>query len=294
MRLFDGLGALAALMALSPAVLAADADQLRGGWASGADAGAHVLEFSIRGSQVTGIYCTVCDELKTLARVQGTLQDRQISFEIEHVRDDGSIVARDRARARIDGDHLVVDGTGAGTGAFHWIMRKDQRGPAPFGGLKVAEALPQPGAPSVNVAAYGTHGQSLPPGALQLPQPPWTQPGPWEPLSATKLVGLWLTGTGPGKQYFIIRRVGDELFGLVCGPCDNPYDMDALTHFSIAGDTLRFDIAHEDNGIGSLPFYNQVTAHLARNELRLVSIVPDNRPANARRGGGISLLGPMR
>jgi hypothetical protein len=69
--------------------------------------------------------------------------------------------------------------------------------------------------------------------------------------------------------------------------------MAALTNFSIVGDTLHFNIAHEDNGIGSLPFYNQITAHLTRNELRLVSIVPDNQPAGPRPAGGISLLGPL-
>lgn len=296
MRVTYLLAALVALTAISPAVWALDADQVRGGWETAADAGAHVLEFSIRGTQVTGIYCTVCDDATTLALVEGTLRDRQLSFQIEHVRDDGSVAARDRVSARIEGDHLVVDGTAAGAGghAFHWIMRKDQRGPAPFGGVKVAEALPQPGAPAVNVAAYGAHGQALPARGLQLAgATPWAQPGPWEPLSAAKLAGVWLTGTGPGKQYFIIRRAGERLFGLVCGPCDNAYDMAALTHFSIEGDTLRFDIAHEDNGIGSLPFYNQITARLTRNELRLISIVPDNQPPNARRGGGVSLLGPL-
>lgn len=288
--------ALGLLATLSPAAWALDANQVRGGWETGADSSAHTLEFSIRGTHVTGIYCTVCSDATTLARVQGTLGSRQLSFTIEHVRDDGSIAARDRASARIEGDHLVVDGKSDGIdgAAFHWIMRKDQRGPAPFGGVKVAEALPQPGAPAVNVAAYGQHGQALPPGGLQVVRAPWDQPGPWESISAARLAGVWLQGTGPGKQYFIIRRAGNELFGLVCGPCDNAYDMAALTDFSIAGDTLRFNIAHEDNGIGSLPFYNQITAHLTRNELRLVSIVPDNQPADAPRvAGGVSLLGPL-
>ena len=293
-RLLSLIAVLVALGGLSQGAWALDANQVRGGWETTADSGAHILEFSIRGTHVTGVYCTVCDDATTLARVEGTLEAAQLSFVIEHVRDDGSIAARDQARARVEGDHLVVDGTaGAGGSPLHWIMRKDQRGPAPFGGVKIAEALPQPGAPAVNVAAYGKHGQALPPGGLQLVRAPWTQPGPWEPLSAAKLAGVWLTGSGPGKQYFIIRRAGDQLFGLVCGPCDNAYDMAALTNFSIDGDTLHFNIAHEDNGIGSLPFYNQITAHLTRNELRLVSIVPDNQPPDARRAGGVSLLGPL-
>jgi len=293
---------LTALSALSSTAWALDANQVRGGWESTADSGAHVLEFSIRGEHVTGVYCTVCADARTLSLVEGTLGARQLSFVIEHVGDDGRILSRDQATARVEGDHLVVDGAAEGSeaaapaaasAAFHWILRKDPRGPAPFGGVKVAEALPQPGAPAVNVAAYGVHGQALPPGGLQVVRAPWTQPGPWEPLSAARLAGVWLNGTGPGKQYFIIRRAGGRLFGLVCGPCDNSYDMAALTDFSIDGDTLHFNIAHEDNGIGPLPFYNQITAHLARNELRLVSIVPDNQPATTRRVGGLSLLGPL-
>ncbi|HEY7929514.1 MAG TPA: hypothetical protein VID71_05850 [Steroidobacteraceae bacterium] len=293
-RLLLSVAVLGSLGGLSQAAWALDADQVRGGWETAADSGAHILEFSIRGTHLAGVYCTVCDDATTLARVEGTIEAHQLSFVIEHVRDDGSIAARDQASAHIEGDHLVVDGRAGVRGApFHWIMRKDQRGPAPFGGVKVAEALPQPGAPAVNVAAYGAHGQALPPGGVQVVRAPWTQPGPWEPLSAAKLAGVWLTGSGPGKQYFIIRRAGDQLFGLVCGPCDNAYDMAALTNFSIVGDTLHFNIAHEDNGIGSLPFYNQITAHLTRNELRLVSIVPDNQPAGPRPAGGISLLGPL-
>ena len=290
-----GLLVLLAVLGLSPVAWALTADQVRGGWETAADSGMHILEFSIRGTHVTGIYCTVCDDATTLARVEGTLGGGALSFVIEHVRDDGSIVARDRARARLEGDHLVVDGVSGAPGGvrFQWNLRKDQRGPAPFGGVRIAEALPQPGAPAINVAAYGAHGQALPAGGLQLARQPWQQPGPWEPISAAKLVGVWLTGTGPGKQYFIIRRAGDRLFGLVCGPCDNPYDMAALTNFSVQSDTLRFDIAHEDNGIGSLPFYNQIVAHLTKNELRLVSIIPDNQPASAPRIGGVSLVGPL-
>lgn len=293
-RLLLCVAVLGPLAGLSQGAWALDANQVRGGWETGADSGAHILEFSIRGTHVTGVYCTVCDDATTLARIEGTLEAGQLSFVIEHVRDDGSLAARDQASARVEGDHLVVDGrAGAGGAPLHWIMRKDQRGPAPFGGVKIAQALPQPGAPAVNVAAYGQHGQALPPGGLQVVRAPWTQPGPWEPLSTAKLAGVWLTGSGPDKQYFIIRRAGDQLFGLVCGPCDNAYDMAALTNFSIEGDTLRFNIAHEDNGIGSLPFYNQITAHLTRNELRLVKIAPDNQPPDSRSGGGISLIGPL-
>lgn len=282
----------------APAAWALDANQVRGGWETTDGGPPHIFEFTIRGDRVAGVYCTVCDDGETLAFVDGRLGADAMTFVVNHVRDDGSTAYQDHVSARIEGDHLAVSGMagGPGGGSFHWDMRKDQRGPAPFGGVKIAEALPQPGAPAVNVAAYGRHGQALPPGGLQIAAgPPWQQPGPWEPLTPARLAGIWLNGTGPAKQYFIIRRVGNGLLGLVCGPCDNPYSMVALTDFVIHGDTLTFNISHEDNGIGALPFHNHIVAHLAKNELRLVSIVADNQPPPppGRPARGISLLGPL-
>lgn len=290
------VGALLLAAAVHPA-WALTADEVRGGWEATIDGTRHVYEFTIRGDTVRGAYCAPCDDGETLAYVHGTLAQDAMHLVVDHVRDDGSVAYQDHVAARIDGDHLVVSGQmgGPAGGAFSWDMRKDQRGPVPFGGVAVAEALPQPGAPAPNVAAYGTHGQLAPPGGLAaaLAAPPWVQPGPWERLTAARLQGLWLNGSGPGKQYFFIRRDGDQLFGLVCGPCDNPYTMVALVDFDVRGDTVTFNLAHEDNGLGSLPFYNHITAHRTRNELRLVSTVPDNQPPRPGPARGLSLLGPL-
>ena len=46
--------------------------------------------------------------------------------------------------------------------------------------------------------------------------PTYLPPGPPEALTPESVVGLWLAQTGPAKQYFIFRRVGSELLGLVC------------------------------------------------------------------------------
>jgi hypothetical protein len=286
------------LVATTPAAWALNANDMRGGWEINVDGRMRIYEFSIRGSGVRGVACGPCEDGSTLARIDGTLGARAMNLVITHVRDDGSTAYQDHVSARIEGDHLAVTGQsgGPGGGAFHWIMRKDPRGPLPLGNLPLAEALPQPGAPPDNVAVYGKNGQPLPPGfraALRAGRP-WSQPGPWEPVTAARLSGLWLNGTGPRKQYFIIRRIGDGLFGLVCGPCDNPYALDALTDFSIHGDTVTFNIAHEDHGIGSLPFHNQITARLTRNELRMVNIQADNAPPQPQTAGnGITLLGPL-
>ena len=106
------------------------------------------------------------------------------------------------------------------------------------------------------------------------------------------MVGVWLGfGVGIEKQYFLIRRDGDELFGLACGRCDNPYTFGALENFAIHGDTLEFDIEHQDWGEGSaVPFVRHVTAHIAMNEMRM-----DARRTDAADRPGIvaSLVGPI-
>src|SRR6201999_3396069 len=110
---------------------------------------------------------------------------------------------------------------GAARGATHfeWTLHRDPRGaPAP--------APPNP----------------------QRVRPPYLQAAAWEPITTDKLVGVWLAGPGVNKQYFVIRRVGDSLRGMVCGPCDNPYTMASLEDFFIQGDTVLFNICHQDWG----------------------------------------------
>ena len=48
------------------------------------------------------------------------------------------------------------------------------------------------------------------------------------------VIGVWFGfGVGAPKQYFITRKVGARLRGMVCGACDNPYTMAALDDFEI-------------------------------------------------------------
>ena len=125
------------------------------------------------------------------------------------------------------------------------------------------------------------------------------QPGPWkQQLTANDVVGVWLGfGVGVNKQFFIIRRVGDKLRGMVCGRCDNPYTMAALDDFTIKGDTLTFKIIHEDWGDWTSTFDKLVIARVALNEMRFTTEQdnipePFRRPAGAG-GGGSSLVGPI-
>ena len=63
------------------------------------------------------------------------------------------------------------------------------------------------------------------------------------------VIGVWIGfGSGMNEQFFIIRKVGTQLRGMVCGRCDNPYTM---ADFAIKGDTMTFNILHEDWDYGS-------------------------------------------
>ena len=269
-------------LATASAASAEDADWYRGGWRT--DGGeAHVYEFVIDGAKVSGVYCTQCADATTLAPIEGTFDpDFGINFMIRHLALDGSPGPVDRGHAKLVGGRLMVSGTrGADSAAFAHATIKDPRGPV--AGPYVQSILP-PNAPPVPV---------LPPRALGGGPPPasYVAPAPWRQLTADEVVGVWLGfGVGMDKQYFLIRKDGDTLFGLACGRCDNPYTFGALQNFVIRGDTIEFDIVHQDWGDGTvLPFNRHVVAHIAMNELRMDARRPDQT------GPGIiaSLVGPI-
>lgn len=271
---------VAATMAAFGAVpaLAEGADYYRGGWRT--DGGEpHVYQFVIRGEQVTGVYCTHCADGTTLAPIEGTFdEDEGIEFAIRDLNLDGSTERTRHFHARLAGGKLVVSGS---DGREH-IAIKDPRGPTP--GPYRQSILP-PNAPPVPVLPLGAGG-----GGGVSPAP-YVAPGQWRQLTAGDVVGVWLGfGVGMDKQYFLIRKDGERLFGLACGRCDNPYTFGALENFEISGDTLEFDIVHQDWGDGDvLPFSRHVVARIAMNEMRMDARRPDQT------GPGIvaSLVGPI-
>jgi hypothetical protein len=273
--------ALLALAAAAPAA-AEDADFYRGGWRT--DAGDPlVYEFVIREREVSGIACTHCSDGTTLARIEGTFDEKDgLRFTVRHLAPDGSLAAEDRVTARLAEGGLAVSGTLGDGSPFARTMIKDPRGPTPGGYPQVR--LP-PGSPLVAIVRGAAGGGGGPP-------PPYVQPAKWRQITAADVEGVWLGfGIGIEKQYFLIRRDGERLFGLACGRCDNPYTFGALDHFRIHGDTLEFDIEHQDWGEGDrVPFVRHVTAHIAMNEMRM-----DARRTDAPDRPGIvaSLVGPI-
>ena len=311
-----------AVVAGAHTAAAQSADDYRGGWRT-SDSDPHTYQFSIRGNQVRGVYCTRCSDATTLAFVDGTLGADGLTFVVTHVRADGSTAYQDRATARIAGSNLIVTGTSGAPrgGRFERTMYKDPRGPDPLGATPVVW-IPAPGSPKQTLggraagpAPVATPGAApgraagAAPAAGPGPGPApgagggggggrgYVQPGAWkQPLTANDVVGVWLGfGVGVNKQFFIIRRVGDKLRGMVCGRCDNPYTMAALDDFTIKGDTLTFKIIHEDWGDWTSTFDKLVIARVALNEMRFTT-EQDNIPEASRRpagAGGSSLVGPI-
>jgi len=293
-----------AMIGMAKIAAAQTADDYRGGWRT--DGGEpHTYQFSIRGEQVRGIYCTHCSDATTLAFIDGKFTADGISFVVTHVKADGSTAYKDQATAKFSNGNLTISGTSGapGGGKFQRTVIKDPRGPD---GLPVAVSrLPPGNGPVPAVGGRGGGGAGAPPAGA----PParagggggglgggYVQPAPWKQLKQSDVIGVWLGfGSGMNKQFFIIRKVGNQLRGMVCGRCDNPYTMAALDDFEIKGDTMTFNILHEDWGPGTLPFHNQATVRVAKNEMRLTT-QQDNMPPPANPPGpntGSSLMGPI-
>ena len=121
-----------AVLGMAPMAWAQNADDYRGGWRT--EAGdPHIYQFSIRGDQVRGVYCTRCSDATTLAFIDGTLGAAGLTFTVTHVKADGSTEYQDRATARFDRGTLVISGTsGAPRGSsFNRVVIKNFAGTRP-------------------------------------------------------------------------------------------------------------------------------------------------------------------
>jgi hypothetical protein len=305
---------LSTVLAFLPSVLAQNPDDYRGGWKSEVNGIPRTYEFSIRGETVRGVYCTWCADATTLAFIDGKFGRDGVSFTVAHVDNSGKTTFTDAGTAKFEKPNLVVLVTlgGPGGGKFKWTMIKDDRGPDPLPipivMLPPGREIPVlgrsgPGAAKggpPNAKGNGPAGAAAPAGGGGGGRGGYVPPGPWLKLTPDIVVGSWLGfGTGVNKQYFIVKKVGNKLRGMVCGRCDNPYTMAALDDFVIDGEILRFNILHEDWGDYSIPFDKHVTARISGNEMRIVTsqenLPPElaSRPPNSDPNAGTSLIGPI-
>ncbi len=270
------------LIATGPGVAAesparTNADDLRGGWVAEVDGTRHILILKVREEQVSGIYCAVdCSDPSHLEFVdRGTLGADGVRFEIQRNGPRGE--ARTRVAGRIENGRLILSLTPPRSrAATKLALQRDPRKPADI----TVEEL------------FRRRGVESGPLLIAASPNPYVPPGPNELLTPAKLEGLWLWGTGPGKQHFIFRNVGGRVLGVACGPCDNPYSFAPLDSFVIRGDTATFDINHEDWGIGIEfgPFANHATVTLSRHELHLHTVAQNGSRTVE---GDLTLIGPI-
>jgi len=218
-----------------------------------------------------------------------------IDFTVTLANPDGRIRSVNKQRAMLTDGRLVVTGAGISNGTALTLI-KDPRGADPGGAP--AYHLP-PGTPPALPVTRPVGGGGG--GGGFGPQAPYWEPGPFSALRPVDVVGTWiaLTGMGMNKQIFTFLLVGDRLLGVVCGRCDNTYTIGAMENIFIVGDSLYFDIVHEDWGESDPPtFRRNIVARVVQNEMiagilgKDLVINPANPPARPA-GRGFTLLGPI-
>jgi hypothetical protein len=256
------------------------ADAVRGGWVADIEGVRHIFMLKVLDGVVSGIHCDVdCSEPRHLSVLErGSLTADGVRFQIHRL--DGRAPERTDVVGRIAGGQLLLTlAAGAGTppGVRQWTLQRDPRKPE---SLTVDEM-------------FARRGITSGPLVISVSPNPYTPPGPEESLTPAAIEGLWVWGFGPGRQNFIFRRVGEQILGVVCGPCDNPYNFGAIDNVVIQGKTLTFDINHQDSGIGIEygPFANHVTATVSHHEMHLHSVA-HNGPRTVE--GDMVLIGPLR
>jgi hypothetical protein len=277
---------------------ALDADYWRGGWRTPLGDEPHIYEFVIRGRRVTGVYCRNCSDATTIGFIDGSWDEKTgIDFTITFASADGRITSVDRQHAMLTGGRLVVTGLAGGRSAKALTLIKDPRGADPGGAPAYHLPPGTPPAMPVTPPAGGGGG-----GGGRGAGPAYWQPGPFKtPLRPADLVGTWIAqfGLGMNKQIFTFLLVGNQLRGVVCGRCDNTFTIGAMENIRIIGDTVYFDIVHQDWGERNPPtFDRRIMAQVVQNEM-LAAILPDNITIDPRNpparpaGRGFTLVGPI-
>ena len=275
-----------ATLVLAQPAAALDADYWRGGWRTPLGDEPHIYEFVIRGNRVTGVYCRNCSDASTIGFIDGKWDEKAgIDFTVTFANPDGSIRSVDDQHATLADGRLIVTGAAGIRSGNALTLVKDPRGADPGGAP--AYHLP-PGTPPALPVTRPAGGGGGGGGGFGPPAPYW-QAGPFKTLRPADVVGTWIAsfGLGMNRQLFTFLLVGDRLRGVVCGRCDNPYTIGAMENIFIVGDTLYFDIVHEDWGESDPPtFKRNIGAQVVQNEMLAFILGKDLviDPANHPRG----------
>jgi hypothetical protein len=298
----SGLLLALAMLAITQPAAALGVDYWRGGWRTALGTEPHIYEFVIRGAKVTGVYCRNCSDATTIGFIDGTWNEATgIDFTITFPNPNGSTRTVERQHAMLTAGRLIVTPAGGKGKAGARTLIKDPRGADP-GGAPAYHLPPgtPPALPAPRRGGAGGGGGGGGGGGFGAAAPYW-QAGPFKMLRPEDVAGSWIAsfGLGMNRQIFTFMRFGSGLRGVVCGRCDNPYTTGPIENIHLAGDTLYFDIVHEDWGESEPPtFVRNIGAQIVQNEM-LAFILGKNlvvdpaKPPARPAGRGFTLLGPI-
>jgi hypothetical protein len=297
MNRLSKLGLLTGLILVGSAqgAMALDADYWRGGWRTELGTEPHIYQFIIEGEKVSGFYCTSCSDATTIGFIDGTFSEADgINYTVRFPEPDGTIHTTLTQQASLAGGQLSVSGDGFADGL---TLIKDPRGPEPGG--SAIEMYP-PGTPPTEIIEPGPSVA----GNISASAQGYWYPGDFkEVLTVDDVAGTWIAlfwgGIGMNKQYFHIMPFEDELRGVVCGRCDNPYTMGGLTDITLVDGTLYFKIDHQD--WGPPVSAHQDAGRIVQNEMVVVAFLGEDIDADNPPAGGppplqgyiYSMLGPI-
>lgn len=245
------------------------ADLVSGTWTSGDGAATRVYVFKVSGDRLTGIVCGPCDDPARVFRIEdGRLEgENRAAFFIRYgaggPASGGNGAYRERVDASIARNAIRLStrperDTGAATTSISLkrVVENFELSPEPL-----------PAAPA---------GSATPP-------------------AASRLEGRWVSVGRTAQQNWILKVQGDEVWGLVCGPCTPA--VVAMIDGRIEGDTIRFNINHIDTppspgrrGIQRNMMTGTISGSDNANVLRFKWV----REGSADAGGEITMIGPLR
>jgi hypothetical protein len=261
-------------------------NDVRGGWIADVG-GQRVYVLKVRDGRISGIYCSDCTNPDEVAFLQdGKVEAGGIAFRVLHVAGPGAPYS-EMVRGRLENGRLTSTRERARRLATVTSLTREPR--------RTRNGLSWP---ADQLAAARTAGGPSA-GATAEPRPrlhPGLRRRRTGVTGARRMCHPARTSrclrrdrrpladrTGASGQHVTLHRVANQILGVICGPCDNPFTVWPIDSGVISGDrghTLTFNIVHEDTAFPGTtfvaPFNTEVTATLSRAEMHLRVLREDN------------------
>jgi hypothetical protein len=243
----------------APAVHAADG--LAGTWSSGQSSTEQTFVFRVQGDTFVGVVCGPCDDPTTVFQIaDGRIVDgTRVSFSI--VRDSVGPPSTTRGASR---DR--VSGTLSGTRLALQIARDGATGGT---SLVLNRVLGKRETAAASAVAAG--------------------PAP------SAIDGRWVAVGRRAPQQLTLKVRGARVFGVICGPCDDPDGVFLVEDGRLDGNAISFYIHHIDTPVASVqangPGRNFMKGTISGNIMRF-TWVREGRESEP--GGEMVFTGPIR